>query len=570
MHCRNLVLLASLQLATLADARQRSFSIHEDLLAHPQFEIELSNTPIPEAQALALLESSRSPNPPSSKSGLAGQVQQSDAPGKTSSSTSNAAGSSETEDEDSTPISITYELINNDPDRYLCFVPVVAPPPARNRTVNELSKAEEARELSRAQAKGWELMKGLEGHCMYFMSGWWSYSFCYGKRVVQYHAVPNPQGGPPLPDANTQEYILGRVRELPASQEAETAGDAGGSTSKTIVPPNSALQVKGDQRYLTQRLDDGTVCDLTGRPRTIEIQYHCSPNSSIDRIGWVKEVTTCNYVMLVYTPRLCADVAFLPPKETRTHPIRCHRVITNPDDTSLNPPREKIDTTPAAEAQAESGPLFANAQPQTLHKYSGMTIGGIVIGGRKLLGPNIPKTVLPPLPPPQQNGQQAAANILSSVFGNTGQSASLSQGKVLASKKKAGDSSGNGGKVEALSDEELKKLGLEPKQIAELRKELQKLAGERGWVLKLVEMPGGTVELIGDVDGDEEGESQQEDGKGAKEKLKGKGKVMGNRKGAAVKGSDTGRENLKKEREKEEEEEEELKGSKEIFFHEEL
>jgi protein OS-9 len=119
-----------------------------------------------------------------------------------------------------------------------------------NRTATELAKAEEARELSRASAKGWELMSALDGQCLYFMSGWWSYSFCYGKTVVQFHAVASRPGEAPTPEENSLEYVLGKTQE-PSDTTANHDQDG---EPKSLPPPNGQLQVKGDQRYLSQRL----------------------------------------------------------------------------------------------------------------------------------------------------------------------------------------------------------------------------------------------------------------------------------------------------------------------------
>ena len=41
----------------------------------------------------------------------------------------------------------------------------------------------------------------------------------------------------------------------------------------------SRLETKGSSRYMMQRLSDGTECDLTGKPRKIDVQV--CPGSSI-------------------------------------------------------------------------------------------------------------------------------------------------------------------------------------------------------------------------------------------------------------------------------------------------
>ncbi|KAK4097074.1 hypothetical protein N658DRAFT_396640, partial [Parathielavia hyrcaniae] len=489
MRRLSLVLLASLQ---LCQARQPSFSIHDDLLAHPQFEVVYSEDFISETDALAILESSRPDRGPSTTdaahSDLTRHVRESAAAAASGTKSSDAEDEDEDEDEDA-PISETYELLNSPPFCYLCAVPVLAPPPALNRTANELAKAEEAREHSRASAKGWELMNVLDGHCMYLTSGWWSYSFCYGKNVVQFHAVTASRPGePPARDQNTQEYILGKV-QVPKPPTGRA--DPDGQTTKSLAPPNAQLQVKGDQRYLSQRLEGGTLCDLTGRPRTIEIQYHCSPGATADRIGWIKEVTTCTYLMVVYTPRLCSDVAFQPPRETRAHPVRCRPVLragsSSQDELEL---QQSLWRRHGQQQQQQ--PLhqsFKDAPVGSLPQdyFVGSTIGGVVVGAKRFVGDqHAHKLTLP------RGVSRGGSNNIGNGGGNGGAAAGVVV-EILASKKKGA------ARVEVMSDEELAKRKLDPKTVREFREEMEALAGERGWKLQLVGT-GEQAEYIGAFD----------------------------------------------------------------------
>jgi protein OS-9 len=512
--------LASLRQQTNGDA---------DAFARSQFEVVFSDKFISESDALAILESSRAGHPTqstdfSSQTDLTSKVRES-APAETTTKTGTG---DDTADEDA-PASETYELINSAPWRYLCSVPVIAPPPVLDRTATELAKAEEARELSRAMAKGWELMSGLDGHCLYYMSGWWSYSFCYGKGVVQFHAVPNGnKGGPPVRDENSQEYVLGRVPELSSNPDTGAGADTDGET-KSIAPPNAQLQVKGDQRYLMQRLEDGTICDLTGRPRTIEIQYHCKPGATGDRIGWIKEVTTCTYLMVVNTPRLCADVAFQPPKETRAHPIRCRQIVGNEEEESAWRYQKRVE---AGELFGVAGTQKAKVKEAAKNQFAGMTIGGVVVGGKKVLGGATEDGKPAPrlVAPRQAMGKPAVVQIESD---NSKQ-----------------DGAGAGAKADVdFSDEELVKLGVDPKKIEELRKELQQLAGDRGWRVEVVEIPGG-YEVVGSFDDDEVGE----EGVGTTDQDVPKGR-KGDKNAGSGKAGDA---------------EEEEEGSQEVFFKEEL
>jgi protein OS-9 len=440
-------------------------------------------------------------------------------------------------------VSETYEILHlpnsaSPSSRYLCAIPVLAPPEPLNTTANELAKAEEARELSRAQARGWELMSGLDGSCLYFVSGWWSYSFCYNRDIVQFHALPNQldRHGLPVRDPDTQDYVLGKVApqiqkqlngqrkdavgadEKPSDadlgQESQTRPDAGDaatrpSSSSTLSPPNTEVAVKGDQRYLVQRLDGGTICDLTGRERTIEVQYHCLPNAQADRIGWIKEVTTCTYLMVINTPRLCQDVAFLPPKETRAHPISCRSIVSSDEDI------EEWHRRKAAEALEIMGVNPATGNPlkqggkgkgskgsaHTYSQYQGINIGGIVVGGRQSILTNDANEPINPLPVPRGYvaGQRPGAPLV----------------EVLVSSA----SKAEGGEIQVLTDEELEKMALDPAVVEELWKKLQEMAGDNGWKLEMVEIPGQMAEIRGIIDnedGDEDGEGVPAAAKGAK------------------------------------------------------
>lgn len=393
------------------------------------------------------------------------------------------------QDDEPAKITETYEVMNMNARRYLCSIPIIEAPPAPNKTATELAKAEEARELARASTHGWELVNGLDGSCLYYVSGWWSYSFCYGQDVVQFHAMPN-RGGPPVRDPHSQEYVLGRVKSAKSSSsprrsrggKAAAPPPADGQPKEASpAPPNTELQVKGDQRYLVQRLEDGTVCDLTNRPRTIEIQYHCSPGASQDRIGWIKEVTTCAYLMLVNTPRLCSDVAFLPPQETRADTISCRAIVLESEQAAWHAQK-------TLEAEAAMVGHQPRQQKEMPHKGP-VTVGGVVVGGRQMLGSG-------------EDGKEPA--VLAAPKSYEGDGTFV---EVVA----FGGGKGDKESFEVLSDEELEQLALSPEVVEELKRKLQEVAGDKGWKLEVVDEPGQIREIRGvidDEDNDQEGDPE--------------------------------------------------------------
>ncbi|KAL8814674.1 MAG: hypothetical protein Q9223_006123, partial [Gallowayella weberi] len=449
-----------LPFATIACASSSVFSVHDDLLAFPQYEVIFPDTFILEDEASSRLDrlaSSTSPqaqptsnkphDPPSDSSDTSAEVAK-----HTSSSTQHGATSS------SEPPH-SYESMKLHGRSYLCAIPSVSTAPD-NDTVKAKDKAEEAAELARATDRGWELLKDMQGNCMYFISGWWSYSFCYNTDVKQFHQLPPGKGAPifpPMEDPSTPTYVLGRFdknNHPPSDPHHNRKPNARIDGPKDDSPPSSPpskhrttsatthLRAKGDLRYLVQTLSGGTTCDLTGRPRKIEVQFHCHPQSA-DRIGWIKEVSTCSYLMVIYTPRLCNDVAFLPPRENKAAPITCQEVLASTSEIPEWRSRKQKD----AERKLFSASSL-NGRP---------LVGGIEIGGMQVVGKDGQRIATPP----------------ATAFTMPGSSSSGSSGDEMDAETLATqESDEDGGKMTRVSDEELRKMGLDPGIVEGARREL--------------------------------------------------------------------------------------------------
>ena len=188
------------------------------------------------------------------------------------------------------PLEQTYEAVVLHGQRYLCSIPVIPEEiPQNDKTSAEEAKAEEEKELLRAADRGWELLEGMKGNCIYYVSGWWSYSFCYKDEVKQFHQLPQSRGVPhypPVEDTSVHSFVLGKYpkeeqnknadaqKTLGSEQGSKEAfddeGDAGEEEERGLEI--SRLETKGSSRYMVQRLSDGTECDLTGKPRKIDVQ----------------------------------------------------------------------------------------------------------------------------------------------------------------------------------------------------------------------------------------------------------------------------------------------------------
>lgn len=193
---------------------------------------------------------------------------------------------------------------------------------------------------------GLKLISSLKDRCIYTRLGWFTYSFCYGKgEIRQFHAIMVPGYNYPQEDPNQDVYVLGFHLDhpqnphhqarlegtLPAQSVSAGEGEltslgrnrfasGGGSilgSISDVLRDESVIKTSVEKeeeefqqkRYLVQRWDGGTTCDMTGKPRSVEVQFHCSTLGS-DHIALLRETSICEYLLVIHTPRLCSEPLF--------------------------------------------------------------------------------------------------------------------------------------------------------------------------------------------------------------------------------------------------------------------
>jgi len=251
-------------------ASQHSFSVHDDILAFPQFEVHFSEEYISEEQAQSQLENGRQTN--TEKNADVDQY------------TGQAHNDDDHHDEAAKEEKLEYEMMIHHNQRYLCSIPQVEKPIEQPRESDPASKAEQEKELARANDRGWELLSGMQGNCIYYMSGWWSYRFCYNDEVKQFHQLAPSRGipvYPPVEDPSAQGFLLGRYEEKKPGQgesaysEEKWEGEGALEVSERATRKTGGhgeLVTRGENRYLKSEWYGGTECDLTGKERRIEVQ----------------------------------------------------------------------------------------------------------------------------------------------------------------------------------------------------------------------------------------------------------------------------------------------------------
>lgn len=165
--------------------------------------------------------------------------------------------------------------------------------------------------------------------------------------------------------------------------------------------------------------------------------------------------------MVVYTSRLCHDVAFLPTQENHAHPITCQPVISEserPEWTLRQIEEDKLDKEELLALENEN-PLREMTEGADGVSKRRPIIGGIEVGAQALVG-------------------SEGKIIEKSVIAGGGKETYIDT---------VADSTGK-----QMSAAEMKKLNInDPEHVEELKKNVKEYAGTRGWKLDLVDTPRG-------------------------------------------------------------------------------
>ena len=224
------------------------------------------------------------------------------------------------------------------------------------------------------------------------------------------------------------------------------------------------------------------------------LQFHCNPQAS-DRISFIKETSTCAYLMVIQTPRLCADVAFQPPQKDQPNAITCAPILADDEIEDY-----KHDVQALQEAEQEASQLFGDAGTAAMPYEPLLQIAGdILIGGHAI----VPEEVKLEKGAIVGGGKETYIDTVASSDG-------------------------------LMSEAEIKRLGLgDPRAVEKLRKELEKIAQGQQWKLDVIDTPRGR-EYRGIIGDEEEEEAEAE---GVKEEKK-KGRETPNRDGDGGKRED--------------------------------
>lgn len=152
--------------------------------------------------------------------------------------------------------------------------------------------------------------------CAYRLESYWTYELCHGKHLRQYHEEREGKS------IKVQEYYLGKFTKdmydaLVVDYEKDVANGI------TRHPPTKKIEGL-NMPYHEILMTDGTICDLNQQPRRTRVLYVCYPAGK-NEIYSLKEVSTCEYEVVVLTSVLCSHPSYKP-EESKEHSVACRPV----------------------------------------------------------------------------------------------------------------------------------------------------------------------------------------------------------------------------------------------------
>ncbi|CAI5734743.1 unnamed protein product [Hyaloperonospora brassicae] len=133
--------------------------------------------------------------------------------------------------------------------------------------------------------------------CVTRDEGWWTYEYCFGRSVRQYHRDEDGQV--------TLDFLLG-VFDAEGNRELERLDSA-----LVLEPIDETHDVP--RPAFVELYNFGTLCKTSEnqKPRKAKVFHYCSHDDTVERLIMTREVQTCVYTVKVSSPVLCDHPHFL-------------------------------------------------------------------------------------------------------------------------------------------------------------------------------------------------------------------------------------------------------------------
>ncbi|XP_035732808.1 endoplasmic reticulum lectin 1-like isoform X1 [Vespa mandarinia] len=203
-----------------------------------------------------------------------------------------------------------YFITTANNERYQCLIPDMIEQEHNNAEVYKGSNPIEI--LS---------MLFRQNTCSYRLESYWTYELCHGHFVRQYHEDREGK------KVKTQEYYLGnfdKSQNFKLSVEYDEL--AKNSDKKSEIPVKKVDGI--NMPYVEIKMGDGTLCDISSKPRMIRVLYVCYQHGKHE-IFSLKETSSCEYEAIVLSPLLCYHPDYKP-QDSKENEIECRAVDNTP------------------------------------------------------------------------------------------------------------------------------------------------------------------------------------------------------------------------------------------------
>ncbi|XP_015118553.1 endoplasmic reticulum lectin 1 isoform X2 [Diachasma alloeum] len=186
-----------------------------------------------------------------------------------------------------------YPITTANNEKYTCMIPVA-------------KKQEKNSDEPYTGPNPIELLAPLfnQNICSFKLETYWTYEVCHGRHVRQYHEEREGK------KVKVQEFYLGR---FPKGQKEKLSSEydelAKNPDKKSAIPTKKFDGIQ--MPYVEIEMTDGTICDLSNKPRTIKLLYVCHQQGKHEILS-LEETSSCEYEAIVLSPFICSHPDYGP------------------------------------------------------------------------------------------------------------------------------------------------------------------------------------------------------------------------------------------------------------------
>ncbi|KDO32874.1 hypothetical protein SPRG_02566 [Saprolegnia parasitica CBS 223.65] len=173
--------------------------------------------------------------------------------------------------------------------------------------------------------------------CIKRTEGWWTYEVCFGNKISQFRRETTGE--------ITAEFSLG--------QWSAAANDALQANHKAILSEFMDGTHDKEQPAYEEIYDSGTPCDAVDRSRMTRLLLFCPTlKTQPPYIISIQETSTCNYMIKVAAPAVCAHPHFAKEDRRRAELAQAIHCVPDVDDVEEDATDDAPPTAPVPNAKS--------------------------------------------------------------------------------------------------------------------------------------------------------------------------------------------------------------------------